>query len=58
MNKVIAGQDLLLRHLIKDASFNILSLANQLYRSKSTHPDGYKYIKIYFSENQVLELII
>lgn len=44
-------------HLQKDISFDILSLTNQLYRSKSTYLEGLKRSKIYFSENQVLNLI-
>ena len=41
----------------KDASFDILSLANQLHRSKSTYPKGSEYGKIYFSKNQVSNLV-
>ena len=41
----------------KDASFDILNLADQLHRSKSTYPEGSKRGKIYFSENQVLNLV-
>lgn len=45
------------RHPTKDASFDILSLADQLYRSKSTIPDGPKPGKIYFSENAAPDLL-
>lgn len=41
----------------KNASFDILSLADQLHRSKSTYSDSPKHSKIYFSENQVSNLI-
>lgn len=43
--------------LYKRYIFNILSLANQLYRSKLTYLERPKHGKIYFSENQVLDLI-
>ena len=46
------------RHPPKDASFDILSLADQLYRSRSTNPDGPKPGKIYFSENPVPDLLV
>lgn len=58
INKVIANRDQSVKYLTKDASFNILSLANQLYRLKSSHSDGPKYGKIYFLENQVSDLLI
>ena len=41
----------------KNASFDILSLANQLHRLKSTYPEGPERDKIYFSENQVPNLV-
>lgn len=41
----------------KNSLFHILSLADQLYRSKSTYSDGLERSKIYFSENQVSNLI-
>ncbi len=44
-------------HPQKNALFNILSLANQLHISKSTYPQGPKHGKIYFSENQVPNLL-
>ena len=37
--------------------FDILSLADQLHRSKSTYPKGPERGKIYFSENQVPDVI-
>lgn len=46
------------RHSTKDASFNILSLADQLYQSRSTNPDGPKPGKIYFSKNPVPDLLV
>lgn len=45
------------RHSIKDASFDILSLADQLYQSKSTTSDGPKLGKINFSKNHVPNLL-
>lgn len=57
MNKVIAGRNWTGKHLTKDVSFDILSLADQLYRSKSSHPDGPERGKVYFSENQAPDLM-
>lgn len=57
MNQVIIGQEQEAKHLQKNSFFDILSLANQLYRSKSTLPEGPEHSKIYFSENQVSDLI-
>lgn len=58
MNKVIAGRDRSRRYPTKNVSFDILSLADQLYRSKSSHPDGPERGNIYFSENQVPDLLM
>ena len=58
INKVIAGRRRSGRHPIKNASFDILSLANQLQRSKSTNFDGLERGKIYSSENQVPDLLM
>lgn len=44
-------------YLTKDRFFDILSLANQLHKSKSTYLKRPKRGKIYFSENQILDLI-
>lgn len=44
-------------HPTKDASFNILNLADQLHQSKSTNSDGLEKKKIYFSENPVPDLV-
>ena len=57
LNKIVAGQQKGGNHPIKDALFDILSLADQLYRSKSTIPDSPGTGKMYFSENQVLNLL-
>lgn len=57
MNHILIGREKKGYHPQKDVLFDILSLANQLYRSKSTYPEGFKYDKIYFSENQVPNLI-
>lgn len=57
MNKVIISQNQTKKHPIKDAFFDILSLANQLYKSKSSHLNGLKRGKVYFFKNQVLDLL-
>lgn len=57
MNYIVISREKKGYHLQKDALFNILSLSNQLHRSKSTYPKTPKYGKFYFSENQVLNLI-
>lgn len=56
MNKVIAGQNSTGKHPTKDAYFNILSLVNQLYRSKSSYPNGPEHGKVYFLKNQAPDL--
>lgn len=57
INKIIPSRNQTERHLTKDAFFDILSLANQLYRSKPCHPDGLERGKVYFSENQAFDLL-
>ena len=57
MNRTIIGRERSGRHPTKDASFDIQSLADQLYRSRSTTPDRPESGKIYFSENPVLDLL-
>lgn len=57
MNRIIIGQERGGRHPQKDSSFDILSLADQLHRSKSTIPEGPEQGKICFSENQVPNLV-
>lgn len=42
---------------LKNALFDILSLANQLHKLKSTYLESLKRGKIYFSENQVSNLV-
>lgn len=56
MNRVIIGQEQSGRHPVKDASFDIQSLADQLYRSRSTTQDGPEPGKVYFSENPCPDL--
>lgn len=56
-NEIVAGRQRGGNYLIKDALFDILSLADQLYRAKSTIPDGSGPGKIYFSENQMFDLL-
>lgn len=57
MNRIIVGKERNGYHLTKNASFDILSLADQLYRSKSTYLEEPKHGKIYFSENQVPDFV-
>ena len=57
MNKVVIGRERKGRHPIKDSSFDILSLSDQLYRSRSTVPEGPRQGHIYFSENPMPNLI-
>lgn len=56
MNRVIVGRERSGRHPTKDASFDIQSLADQLYRSRSTTLDGPEPGKIFFSENPAPDL--
>lgn len=56
MNKVIISRKQSGRHPTKDILFNILSQADQLYRSRSTTPNGPEQGKIYFSENPAPDL--
>lgn len=56
MNRVIIGNEQSGRHPTKDASFDIQSLADQLYCSQSTIPDGPEPGKVYFSENPCPDL--
>ena len=57
INWIVIGQERDGKHSWKDAAFDILSLADQLHRSKSTDPKGPEQKKIYFSENQFPDLI-
>lgn len=45
------------RYLTKNLLFDILSLADQLYRSKSTELEDSKQKKIYFSKNLILDFM-
>ena len=56
MNQVIIESERSGRHPTKDASFDILSLADQLYHSRSTTPDGPEPGKIFFSKNPAPDL--
>lgn len=44
-------------NLIKNSFFDILNLVDQLHKSSFTYVKGSKCDKIYFSENQVPDLI-
>lgn len=57
MNRIIIGREKISYHPQKDSSFDILSLADQLHRSRSTYFESPEHGKIYFSENQVSDLI-
>ena len=57
MNQILVGKQRDGYHPQKNALFDILSLPNQLHRSKSTYPKGPELSKIYFSKNQVPDLI-
>lgn len=58
MNKIIISYEKKGYYLEKNSSFDILSLADQLYQSKSTNPDRPQKKRIYFSENQVPNLLL
>ena len=51
MNYIIIGRERLERHPTKNANFDIFSLADQLYQSRSIFPESLKPKKIYFLEN-------
>lgn len=57
INRIVIGRERDGKHPQKDASFDILSLADQLHRFKSTDLKGLEQEKIYFSENQVPDLV-
>lgn len=57
INKIIIEQEYSLRHLTKNALFDIQSLVDQLYQLRSTIPDGFDLRKIYFSQNLVPDLL-
>ena len=57
MNRIIIGRERDGYHPQKDSFFDILSLADQLHRSRSIFFEGPERGKIYFSENQVPDLI-
>lgn len=58
MNQVVVGRNRTGRHPTKDLSFDILSLADQLYQSKSTILESFEPGKMYFSENPAPELLL
>lgn len=57
INQIVIGQERDKKHPQKDAFFNIFSLVDQLHCSKSIDRKDPKQRKIYFSENQVFNLI-
>ena len=56
MNRVIIGRERDSYHPTKNSSFDILSLADQLHRSRSTTPEGPEPRKVYFSLNPMPDL--
>lgn len=57
INRIIIGRESNGYHSQKDSFFDILSLADQFHKSRSTYLKNSEHGKIYFSENQVLDLI-
>lgn len=57
MNRIVINKEQNGYHPQKDTSFDILSLVNQLHRSKSTQSQGPERGKVYFSKNQVPDLM-
>ena len=58
MNKVLIRRERKGQHLIKSSFFDILSLSDQLYRSRSTVPKGPCQRHIYFSKNPMPDFIV
>lgn len=59
INKIITGlEQRFKRYSIKNALCDILSLADQMHKSKSTNSNSPKCEKIYFWENQVPDLLM
>lgn len=56
-NKILFDQYQSGYHSTKDALFDILSLVDQFYWSKLTHLTGLLFEKIYFSKNQIPNLL-
>lgn len=57
INQIMISREKKGYYFQKNALFNILNLANQLYGSKSTYLKDVKDRKIYFLENQIANLI-
>lgn len=57
INQIIIGWERNDYYPQKNSSFDILSLANQLYKFRSTFFEGPKHSKIYFLKNQISNLI-
>lgn len=58
MNQIIIGRERSGKHSTKIAASDILSLADQLYQSKSTDPKGPEPGKLYFSKNPGPDLLM
>lgn len=57
INQIVIGRKRQDYYPQKDILFNIINLANQLYKLKSSPPNSAKYGKIYIPENQIPDLI-
>lgn len=57
-NQVVVKKNGPRRYSTKDWLFDIFSIANQLYQSKSIIPEELKPSKIYFSKNPTSNLIL
>ena len=56
INRVIVGREQDSYYPTKNSSFDVLSLANQLHRSRSTTLEGPEQGKVYFSLNSMPDL--
>lgn len=57
INQVIIDKKQSRKYLIKDALFNIFSLADQLNQSKSTILENFEPRKIYFLKSLILNFL-
>lgn len=57
INCIIVGKEKNRYNFTKNVSFDILSFANKLHKLKSTYLERLECSKIYFSENQVSDLV-
>lgn len=57
MNRIVIDRKKEGYHLKKNALFDLLNLANKLYRLKSSYLKSPKHDKIYFLKNQISNLL-